>query len=87
VIRRPAGKKEEFVMTAAGELLNLPVAIPMRPVVPAYQLPQRRAPNRFAQPYRVYRHRQQQPSNSLWYGANAYAVKAPDKGNVIDLFA
>ena len=84
--RHPAGYKEDSVMTAAGELLNLPVAIPMRPVVPAYHLPQRRAANRFAQPYRVYRLAHQQPSDRPWYGADGYTVQASEKGNNIDLF-
>jgi hypothetical protein len=73
-------------MTAAGELLNLPVAIPMRPVVPAYHLPERRATNRFSRPYRVYGRPHHQSSDCRWYGANGYTVQASEKGNNIDLF-
>jgi hypothetical protein len=73
-------------MTAAGEILNLPVAIPMRPVVPAYSLPQRRPTTQFTQPHRVYRLSDRQQPGTFCYGADGYTAKVPDKGDLIDLF-
>jgi hypothetical protein len=74
-------------MTAAGELLNLPVAIPMRPVVSAYNLPQRRGAARYAHPRRVYGFAHRERPDTLRYRADGYTTTAPDKGNIIDLFA
>jgi hypothetical protein len=74
-------------MTAAGEILNLPVAIPMRPVVPTHSLPQRHSTTRYAPPHRIYRIPHQSPPDASWYDADGYTAKVPEKGNVIDLFA
>jgi hypothetical protein len=74
-------------MTAAGEILNLPVAIPMRPVVPAYSLPQRHSTTRYTPPPRIFRIPHHSVPDATWYGADGYTAKVPEKGNVIDLFA
>lgn len=76
-------------MTAAGEILNLPVAIPMRSLVSAYHLPQRRAATRCApqHPQRVYAIPRRQRPETFRYGADGYTRMTPDKGNIIDLFA
>jgi hypothetical protein len=74
-------------MTATGELLNLPVAIPMRSMVSAYNRPQRRGAARYANPHRVYGLQHRERPDTLQYRANGYTTAAPDKGNIIDLFA
>jgi hypothetical protein len=76
-------------MTAAGEILNLPVAISMRTPVSASPLPQRRGGIRCLprQPQRVYALPRRQPPETLGYGAEGYTRTTPAKGNIIDLFA
>lgn len=79
--------KEESVMTATGEILNLPVAIPTRTLPSSFSLPQRRCAARYIRPHRVYSLPNRQQSNTFRYGADGYTKAAPDKGNIIDLFA
>ena len=76
-------------MTAAGEILNLPVAIPMRTPVSAYPLSQREGGTRYLprQPQRVYALPRRWPPETLRYDADGYTRTMPAKGNIIDLFA
>jgi hypothetical protein len=76
-------------MTAAGELLNLPVTIPMRTPVSAYPLPQRRSRARHLppQPQRVYALPRRRRAETWRYDADGYTRTTPEKGNIIDLFA
>ena len=74
-------------MTAAGEILNLPV--PMRTPVSAYPLPQQRGGTRYLprQAQRIYALPRRRPPATLRYGADGYTRTPPAKGNIIDLFA
>lgn len=73
-------------MTAAGELLNLPVAVPTRTLVSAHHLPQRRGAARYVPPQRVYVLPRRQRPETFQYSADGYTRTTPDKGNLIDLF-
>lgn len=73
-------------MTAAGELLNLPVTVPQRSMVSAYHLPQRRGAPRYVPPQRVYVLPRSQRPEAFQYGADGYIRTTPDKGNLIDIF-
>ena len=76
-------------MTAAGELLNLPVAIPMRNPVSAYHLPPRQDAVRYHRPQaqRVYALPRRKPPEAFRYDADGYTRVTPEKGNIVDLFA
>jgi hypothetical protein len=76
-------------MTAAGELLNLPVAIPARNPVAAYHLPPRQGAVRYNRPQaqRVYPLPHRKPSEAFRYDADGYTRVTPEKGGIIDLFA
>jgi hypothetical protein len=76
-------------MTAAGELLNLPVVIPMRKLASAYHPSQRRGAASYLcrQPQRVYALPRHRRSETFGYCADGYTRTTPDKGNIIDLFA
>lgn len=76
-------------MTAAGELLNLPVVIPMRKLVSAYHPPPRRDAARYhpPQPQRVYAIPRRKHPETVRYDADGYTRITPDKGGIIDLFA
>ena len=73
-------------MSATGELLNLPVAIPVRTLAPSFPLPQRRDRFRYVRPHLVYRLPNPQRGDIFRYGADGYKKAAPDKGNIIDLY-
>lgn len=75
-------------MTAAGELLNLPVVIPMRSLVSAYHLPLKRDAARYHPPQtqQVYALPRPRRSETIRYGADGYTRVTPEKGNIIDIF-
>jgi hypothetical protein len=75
-------------MTATGEILNLPVAMPRRSLVSAYQLPQKRDAARYHPPQsqRVHTLPRRQPPETYRYDADGYTRSTPDKGNIIDIF-
>lgn len=75
-------------MTAAGELLNLPVAMPVRSLVPAYHLPQKRDAARYQPPQsqRVHALPRHRPPETYRYGADGYTRSTPAKGGIIDIF-
>jgi hypothetical protein len=74
-------------MTAAGEILNLPVAIPARTPVSAYHLPQRRRAARYIPPQHVHAQPRRQGPETCGYTADGYTRTSPVKGHIIDLFA
>jgi hypothetical protein len=75
-------------MTATGELLNLPVAMPMRSLVSAYNLPQKRDAARYHPPQsqRVHAFPRRRPPETCRYGADGYTRMTPAKGDIIDIF-